>query len=586
MADPQPSQAEKSARVRNVVSKWDHDADNRRDYDRQEVTVTKNSDQLTTFRRVMEADDDKSLDYEELDVESDGLRELLALTLDHMPPEQFDAGHVKFLSPFKELVWQWHKLEQAQMPKPDDTEKLTLARQDLKDAMALIKSSESLDNYFNSLSSHRAGSTVAFAHLWSLFEPGTLIYHKAYNSEMQLFEVQSVWSENEQGLLFVDAAAFDWNGDSFLRYCYRFVIPKFEGARSILNLPFYPASHYHTEDDPTGSQLWEKLLERGKLFHQICVEDEFQYDYEGPMLYPHQDPYRDTEDIMAYLSGKPRAAGFGFDHQRKTQVKFGQLNKSKVIVDNYSYLNSRRNPDGGKLPLGHLVGTIGLGGGCVCGSCNKTVTVDWAREAAKHVTKEARRMAFAESDERLRMCPPKVLGYTLLRRHWAQLSVNHVVRIASRTADDFEMYFRDNLEMDPAQKKLLKVGHLLGIPHASLADLRLTRTSRGKAMITYHVSPGEKRVIADVVEGKGQGLVILLHGPPGVGKTLTAETVALATAKPLLSVSTAEIGMEPNEAERNFTAIFEDASRWKAVLLMYVLQESVSPEPMLAAVRN
>jgi SpoVK/Ycf46/Vps4 family AAA+-type ATPase len=78
----------------------------------------------------------------------------------------------------------------------------------------------------------------------------------------------------------------------------------------------------------------------------------------------------------------------------------------------------------------------------------------------------------------------------------------------------------------------------------------------------------EKAEFWDLVEGKGKGLVILLHGPPGVGKTLTAETLARATGKPLLSVSTAEIGIEPIQAERNFTDIFEDASRWKAILLM------------------
>ena len=72
----------------------------------------------------------------------------------------------------------------------------------------------------------------------------------------------------------------------------------------------------------------------------------------------------------------------------------------------------------------------------------------------------------------------------------------------------------------------------------------------------------------DVVEGKGRGLVILLHGPPGVGKTLTAETIALASQRPLMSVSTAEIGISPELAESNLRAIFEDASRWKAVLHM------------------
>jgi SpoVK/Ycf46/Vps4 family AAA+-type ATPase len=66
-----------------------------------------------------------------------------------------------------------------------------------------------------------------------------------------------------------------------------------------------------------------------------------------------------------------------------------------------------------------------------------------------------------------------------------------------------------------------------------------------------------------------------MTGPPGVGKTLTAETVALATGKPLLPISVAEISIEPNKAEKNLVEIFADAGRWEAVLLMYVpsLQE-------------
>jgi ATP-dependent 26S proteasome regulatory subunit len=35
-----------------------------------------------------------------------------------------------------------------------------------------------------------------------------------------------------------------------------------------------------------------------------------------------------------------------------------------------------------------------------------------------------------------------------------------------------------------------------------------------------------KRTSLDWIKGKGKGLFILLHGVPGVGKTVTAEAVA------------------------------------------------------------
>ncbi|EHL02790.1 hypothetical protein M7I_1129 [Glarea lozoyensis 74030] len=42
----------------------------------------------------------------------------------------------------------------------------------------------------------------------------------------------------------------------------------------------------------------------------------------------------------------------------------------------------------------------------------------------------------------------------------------------------------------------------------------------------------------DVVKGKGKGLIILLHGVPGVGKTSTAECVAAQLRRPLLPITT------------------------------------------------
>ncbi|KAK3320597.1 hypothetical protein B0T19DRAFT_444430 [Cercophora scortea] len=39
---------------------------------------------------------------------------------------------------------------------------------------------------------------------------------------------------------------------------------------------------------------------------------------------------------------------------------------------------------------------------------------------------------------------------------------------------------------------------------------------------------------ADFVKGKGSGLIFLLHGKPGVGKTCTAECISAFTKRPLM----------------------------------------------------
>jgi hypothetical protein len=154
------SASEKSSRVRNVVSKWDHESDNRKDYPRLDVVQPVKSNLTTTFRRAMTTDDDKKLEYEELEVEFDGLKELLARTVNHFIPAQFNADRLKFVSPFREFVWQWSKLEKACDPQPEDSEKQTMARQDLRETMALMQSSESLENYFSTMATHQAGETI------------------------------------------------------------------------------------------------------------------------------------------------------------------------------------------------------------------------------------------------------------------------------------------------------------------------------------------------------------------------------------------------------------------------------------------
>ncbi|KAI5838547.1 hypothetical protein DFP73DRAFT_580620 [Morchella snyderi] len=72
----------------------------------------------------------------------------------------------------------------------------------------------------------------------------------------------------------------------------------------------------------------------------------------------------------------------------------------------------------------------------------------------------------------------------------------------------------------------------------------------------------------DIIKGKGKGFISILHGPPGVGKTLTAESVAEHTRRPLYAVSSGELGINPKDLEDNLSRILDVATQWKAVLLL------------------
>jgi SpoVK/Ycf46/Vps4 family AAA+-type ATPase len=72
----------------------------------------------------------------------------------------------------------------------------------------------------------------------------------------------------------------------------------------------------------------------------------------------------------------------------------------------------------------------------------------------------------------------------------------------------------------------------------------------------------------DLVQGKGKGLIILLHGAPGVGKTSTAECVAAHTGKPLFSITCGDIGDSAKDVEKNLDRCFQMAHKWGCILLL------------------
>lgn len=58
-----------------------------------------------------------------------------------------------------------------------------------------------------------------------------------------------------------------------------------------------------------------------------------------------------------------------------------------------------------------------------------------------------------------------------------------------------------------------------------------------------------------------------MHGPPGVGKTLTAEAIAEHTHKPLYPINVGELTNDDDIVSKLETH-FTSASQWDAVLLL------------------
>lgn len=72
----------------------------------------------------------------------------------------------------------------------------------------------------------------------------------------------------------------------------------------------------------------------------------------------------------------------------------------------------------------------------------------------------------------------------------------------------------------------------------------------------------------DFITNKGKGMILLLSGPPGVGKTLTAEAVSETMKVPLFMMSAGDLGVRPDEVETNLENVLEMVAKWKAILLI------------------
>lgn len=177
----------------------------------------------------------------------------------------------------------------------------------------------------------------------------------------------------------------------------------------------------------------------------------------------------------------------------------------------------------------------------------------------KKVREEDRRPTPVGED--LALLPRRVIGYALWNRKFVQLDIKFL-HSSSVVFNDEDNPF-DKLQIPPVQKTMIQS---IVTSHFDRNDLE----NNGVLLGTQ-----------DIIRGKGKGVVILLHGVPGVGKTATAEAVAQKWGRPLFPITCGDLGYTAERVEKSLSGIFRLAHLWDCVLLLdeadvYITQRTKS----------
>ncbi|KAF6804909.1 AAA family ATPase [Colletotrichum sojae] len=138
----------------------------------------------------------------------------------------------------------------------------------------------------------------------------------------------------------------------------------------------------------------------------------------------------------------------------------------------------------------------------------------------------------AEPD--LLLMPSEVVGFQLRTNKWKHLKVDRIQDVHW----DYRAF--DHLIMEADWKRLIE----------SLVTTRLDAEHR-----------------TDVPFNKGNGLVMLLRGDSGTGKTYTAEAAAERAGRPLYHINCSDLGTKPDQIKANLQTVFKRAKQWGSILL-------------------
>ncbi|CZS90199.1 related to TOB3 (member of AAA-ATPase family) [Rhynchosporium graminicola] len=349
---------------------------------------------------------------------------------------------------------------------------------------------------------------ITFEHLWTIFQPGTILYTEEWGRHCgSRFSSGNYYEHQKYGPCYsVYTQKVDWDGDKFGYAGHQHIILAYGGTRSIASLDAFPLT-FHPEE----KKIKAELLKRGKLF-------EYYHGY-------HYQAYK------AFAIGKDMCG-----NNIKVTVD------SRVIIDTFAY--GRFNPNSLKnlLPLKikskAIVEDLPSDTDSEAEECQSDYDSEPEDSPPTTIsnTKPIDTKLPSLTDEQLIHSTSLLKGYALRTKRWLSFFVDSILPI------QFNDQAFQSLVLPPSQKELI----------LAFASSQITNSQK----------------FDDVISGKGRGIIMLLSGGPGIGKTLTAESVAENMQVPLYMMSAGDLGIKSSEVETSLTIILEMVAKWNAVLLL------------------
>ncbi|CZR65814.1 related to TOB3 (member of AAA-ATPase family) [Phialocephala subalpina] len=358
------------------------------------------------------------------------------------------------------------------------------------------------------LAKTRETKKVTFEYIWQILPPGELAVTKLYGVDAVCRVVKYEKTEIRRVPVWtIHLEYVDWNGETCGYASTKTTITVFNGYRRVTSLPVYPLSF-----EGNAPEIREKMVKRGRQFEK----------------------YRGYHFLTC--SGK----------KVLIETSEGRTVTGRVIVDAFAYYSSHNIPKPSLRSLtdeeenSESSGLKNSGSNNDSDSDSDSEVLVEGNELKVVVTKAtdvSRNENFAPmTDEHCLLAIPWVKGMDLKTKEWSQFLVNELEAIVWN-----DKAF-DNLVLPEGEKELV------------------WDFVESKNITNYAYD--------DFIPEKGRGIIVLMFGPPGVGKTYTAEAAAERSRVPLYSMSAGVLGTQPGEVEKCLDSTLELCRLWNAMLLL------------------